>query len=129
MVAVALPALAAQFAASPAAVTVLVVTGYLIATLVLAVRRTGYDRRALGVQAAIALAVMVVSRLTLGPDENQNFTWRDPFLGRSWGPAPVHVGLTWAVLVGAVYWPTHAALKRLMPRAATSAPPSPGGAR
>lgn len=98
-------------------------------TLVLAVRRAGYDRRALGVQAAIALAVMVVSRLTLGPDENQNFTWRDPFLGRSWGPATVHVGLTWAVLVGAVYWPTHAALKRLMPRAATSAPPSPGAAR
>jgi hypothetical protein len=98
-------------------------------TLVLALRRTGYDRRALGVQAAIALAVMVVSRLTLGPDENQNFTWRDPFLGRSWGPAPVHVGLTWAVLVGAVYWPTHAVLKRLMPRAASSAPPNRGEAR
>ncbi len=97
--------------------------------LVLAVRRTGYDRRALRMQAAIALAVMVVSRLTLGPDENQNFTWRDPFLGRSWGPAPVHVGLTWAVLVGAVYWPTHAVLKRLMPRAASSAPPNRGEAR
>jgi hypothetical protein len=82
--------------------------------LVLALRRTGYDRRALPVQAAIALVVMIVSRLTLGPDENQNFTWRDPFVARSWGPAAVHVGLTWAVLVAAVYWPTHALLKRVM---------------
>lgn len=81
--------------------------------LIGAVRRTGYDRRALFVQAAVALVVMVVSRLTLGPDENQNFTWRDPFVGRSWGPAAVHVGLTWAVLVAAVYWPTHALLARL----------------
>jgi hypothetical protein len=97
--------------------------------LILALRRTGYDRRALGVQSAIALSVMVVSRLTLGPDENQNFTWRDPFLGRSWGPAALHVGLTWAVLVGAVYWPTHAVLKRLLPPAPTSARSNREGAR
>jgi hypothetical protein len=85
--------------------------------LVYALRRTGYDRRALPVQAALALAVLVASRLTLGPDENQNFAWRDPFAGRSWGPAPVHVGLTWAVLVAAIYAPTHALLKRVMPGA------------
>ena len=84
-------------------------------TLVWALRRTGYDRRALPLQAALALAVLIASRLSLGPDENQNFAWRDPFVGRSWGPAPVHVGLTWAVLVAAVYWPTHALLARVMP--------------
>ena len=86
-------------------------------TLLYALRRTGYDRRALPVQAVLALLVLIASRLTLGPDENQNFSWRDPFTGRSWGPAPVHVGLTWAVLVAAVYGPTHALLRRVMPRA------------
>jgi hypothetical protein len=85
--------------------------------LMWALRRTGYDRRGLPLQGAIALVALAASRLTLGPEENQNFSWRDPFLGRSWGPAPVHVGLTWAVLVGAVYWPTHAVLARLMPPA------------
>jgi hypothetical protein len=89
-------------------------------TLVWAVRRTGYDRRALPVQAVIALVVLVASRLTMGPEENQNFAWRDPFFDRSWGPAPVHVGLSWAVVAGAVYWPTHALLSRLMPRSRNS---------
>jgi hypothetical protein len=96
--------------------------------LIGALRRTGYDRRAWRTQAALALLVMIASRLTLGPAENQNFTWRDPFLGRSWGPAAVHVGLTWALLVGAIYGPTHALLARLLPPA-TSSPPSPGAAR
>ena len=83
-------------------------------------RRTGYDRRALPIQAALALAVLVASRLTLGPDVNQNFAWRDPFVGRSWGAAPLHLGLTWGVLVAAVYWPTHAVLARVMPAALSS---------
>ena len=82
MVAVALPALAAQFAASPAAVTVLVVTGYLIATLVLAVPagsvadRIGYGRalmwgRWMFAAGAIigalspALGIVVVGRLLM----------------------------------------------------------------
>jgi hypothetical protein len=95
--------------------------------LVWAVRRTGYDRRALPVQALIALAVLIASRLMLGPEENQNFTWRDPFFGRAWGPAPVHVALSWAVLVGAVYAPTHALLSRLMPlRSGRGASPRAG---
>lgn len=96
--------------------------------LLWALRRTGYDRRALRAQAILALAVMAVSRLTLGPDENQNFTWHDPFLGRSWGPAAVHVGLTWAVLAAAVYWPTHALLARFLPKVSSSRP-SPEAAR
>jgi hypothetical protein len=98
--------------------------------LVWAVRRTGYDRRALPVLALVALAVLVASRLTLGPEENQNFAWRDPFLSRSWGPAAVHVGLTWAGLVCAVYAPTHALLSRLRPPALRSpGPPSRVAAR
>ena len=86
--------------------------------LVWALRRVGYDRRGLMVQALIAFPVLIASRLLLGPDENQNFAWRDPFTGRSWGPAPVHLGLTLAVLIGAIYWPTHALLARVFARRA-----------
>jgi hypothetical protein len=50
------------------------------------------------------------------PDENINFAHRDPFAGRQWGPLPAHVALTWAVLVGVIYWPTHRLLLRLFPR-------------
>ena len=88
--------------------------------LVWALRRVGYDRRGLMVQALIAFPVLIVSRLFLGPDENQNFAWRDPFTDRSWGPAAVHLGLTLAVLIGAIYWPTHALLARVFPRRAAS---------
>jgi hypothetical protein len=85
--------------------------------LLWALRRAGYDRRALPLQAAIAAVLFVASRLVL-PEANINFAHRDPFLGRSWGPAPVHLFLTWAVLVGAVYWPTHRLLARLFKPAA-----------
>jgi hypothetical protein len=97
--------------------------------LIAALRRTGFDRRALPGQAALALVVMVVSRLTLGPDENQNFTWRDPFLDRSWGPAAVHVGLTWTLLVLVVFWPTQALLARWLPPAASPGSRSRAAAR
>ena len=97
--------------------------------LVWALRRVGYDRRALRWQALVALAALAASRLTLGPEQNQNFAWRDPFLGGAWGPGFVHVGVMWAVLVGAVYWPTHALLRRAMRAAPTSDPRTPGAAR
>jgi hypothetical protein len=80
-----------------------------------ALRRVGYDGRALLAQALLALAVLAASRV-VRPDANINFAQADPFLGRSWGPAPVHVGLTAAVLVGLVYAPTHALLRRVMPQ-------------
>jgi hypothetical protein len=80
-----------------------------------ALRRVGYDRRALLAQAVVALVVLAVSRV-VRPDVNINFAQADLFLHRSWGPAPAHVGLTVAALVGLVYWPTHAVLRRVMPR-------------
>jgi hypothetical protein len=92
------------------------------AVQIFALRRLRYDRRALPVQAALAAIVLAASRLLTGPDENQNFAWRDPFFGRSWGPAPVHVALTWTVLVAAVYWPTH----RLLGRVFRPRTPRPG---
>jgi hypothetical protein len=89
-----------------------------------ALRRVGYDLNALPAQALLTLAVLAVSRV-VRPDANINFAQLDPFTHRSWGPAAVHVGWTAAVLVGLVYAPTHALLRRVMPRpqAALSARP------
>jgi hypothetical protein len=84
--------------------------------LLYAVRRTGYDPRGLLLQAGIAAVLIVLARLLTGPEENLNSAYRDLFFKRAWGPAPVHLAVTLALLVGVVYWPTHAALKRLMPR-------------
>ena len=81
--------------------------------LVTVLRRLGYDPRGFLLQCGIAAAVLVASRFILS-GENLNYAYRDPFLRRAWGPAPVHLALTFAVLVGAVYWPTHRLLSRLL---------------
>lgn len=73
-------------------------------------RRLGYDPRGFALQCGIAAIVLVASRFVL-PGENLNFAHRDPFFHRAWGPAPVHLALTFAVLVAAVYWPTHLLLR------------------
>jgi hypothetical protein len=83
--------------------------------LVWALRRVGYDRRALAVQSLFAVLVLAVSRVVL-PEANINFTHRDPIGARAWGPAPVHVALTALGLVGLFYAPTHLALSRLLPQ-------------
>ena len=85
------------------------------ATLVWALRRTGYDRRALALQSSLALAVLVVSR-GLGPELNANFAFTDPFFGRSWGPAPLHVLAIFGGLA-LVYVPTSIVLRRAFPPA------------
>jgi hypothetical protein len=89
--------------------------------LVLALRKTGYHRRAPALQAAIAAVVMVASRAA-GPGVNANFAFTDPFLGRSLGPAPIHL---LAILAGlaAIYVATGAVLRRTLPPAQ-----APGGA-
>jgi hypothetical protein len=82
-------------------------------TLLHALRRVGYDRRALAAQSAIAAAVLVTSR-AFGPEANVNFSFVDPVLGRSWGPAPVHL----AVILGGlalVYGATAFVLGRWLP--------------
>jgi hypothetical protein len=79
-----------------------------------ALRGIGYDRRALALQTALAAAVLALSRVAMR-EANINFAHRDPFAGRSWGPAPVHVLLTVAGLFVLVYGPTHLVLRRLMP--------------
>ena len=78
--------------------------------LITVLRRQGYDPRGFPLQCLIAAAVLVASRFIL-PGENLNYAFRDPFFHRAWGPAPVHIALTFAVLVAAVYWPTHLLLR------------------
>lgn len=91
--------------------------------LIAALRRTGYDRRALKLQIAIAAVAIIPSRFASAA-RNINFAHADPFLHRQLGPAPVHVA---AVLVGLtvlIYIPTHIALARLFPSSRnTSATP------
>jgi hypothetical protein len=92
--------------------------------LFVVLRRLGYDPRGFVLQCGVAAVVLVASRFIL-PGENLNFAYRDPFFHRTWGPAPVHLALTYAVLVGAVYGPTHLALRFAFQRTRSGAIPSP----
>lgn len=72
-------------------------------------RRVGYDRRALALQAAIAAFLLIVSRF-LSAELNLNYAYRDPIFHRAWGPAPVHLAVIFIPLVVLIYWPTHVLL-------------------
>lgn len=69
-------------------------------------RKVGYDRHGLALQAAIAAVLLIVSRF-LPAEMNLNYAYRDPLLHRAWGLAPVHLTVTFILLVVALYWPTH----------------------
>ena len=75
----------------------------------------GYDRSGWALQCAIALPVFILARFT-PPVRNTDFAFTDPFFHRQWGPAPLHVFVSWRFMVFVVYWPTHTALERLFPR-------------
>jgi hypothetical protein len=92
--------------------------------LFVVMRRLGYDPRGFVLQCGVAAMVLVASRFIL-PGENLNFAHRDPFFHRAWGPAPVHLALTYAVLVAVVYWPTHRLLQVAFQRRCSAAIPSP----
>jgi hypothetical protein len=80
--------------------------------LIAALRRTGYDCRALRVQFTIATVAMIASRFA-APVRNINFVYLDPIRHTQWGPAPIHVT---AMLVGmtlVIYAPTDIVLARL----------------
>ncbi len=79
--------------------------------LLLSLRRTGYDARALQLQSLIAGAALIASRF-VGPRRNINFAFADPFFRRSWGPAPVHLAVILVPLILLIYVPTHVVLKR-----------------
>jgi hypothetical protein len=92
--------------------------------LFVVLRRLGYDSRGFVLQCGVAAVVLVASRFIL-PGENLNFAHRDPFFHLAWGSAPVHLVLTYAVLVGVVYWPTHLVLRFAFQRRRSGASPSP----
>jgi hypothetical protein len=75
-------------------------------------RKVGYDRRALGLQAAIAAVLLVVSRF-LSAELNMNYAYRDPAFHRAWGSAPAHLAMIFIPLVVLIYWPTHLLLSWL----------------
>jgi hypothetical protein len=77
-----------------------------------ALRRVGYDRRALAAQSVLGLLLIAGGR-ALAPAANVNYAWSDPFLHRAFGPAAVHVALTFVGLVAVVYLPAHLILARV----------------
>ena len=82
--------------------------------LLRALQRTGYDRRGWELQCAIALPLFIAARFTdSAASINDAFT--DPFIHRQWGPAPIHVLISWLFMAFVVYLPTHLLLKRLFP--------------
>lgn len=74
--------------------------------------RIGYDRRGVWLQTAIAGTSLAVARLFTDPALNINFAFVDPFLGRQFGPAVLHVAISLAVLAGVAYGLTHRLLCR-----------------
>jgi hypothetical protein len=75
-------------------------------------RKVGYDRSALGLQAAIAAVLLIISRF-LSAELNMNYAYRDPVFHRAWGPAPAHLAMIFIPLVVLIYWPTHLLLRWL----------------
>jgi hypothetical protein len=82
--------------------------------LLWAIRKIGYDRRALALQSAIAAGLFIASRF-LPPAFNMNYAYQDPLFHRSWGPAPLHLAVIFAATVAFLYWPTHLLLSWMFP--------------
>lgn len=89
--------------------------------LICALMRTGYNRRGFALQSAIAAAALVAARFGNAAD-NINYAFRDPLFHRSFGPAPLHLGIIWLGLVVLIYVPTHLTLSKFLPRAAEKDP-------
>jgi hypothetical protein len=78
--------------------------------LLWAMRKLGYDRRALAFQSALAGGLLVFSRY-LPPSLNMNYAFEDPLLHRAWGPVPLHLAVILAGTILVLYWPTHLLLR------------------
>ena len=83
--------------------------------LVAAVRRVGYDRRALAFQAGVTAGLLLVAR-AIGADKNMNFSMRAPLCARALGPPPVHLTTMLLAVVVVLYLPPHLILKRWFSR-------------
>jgi hypothetical protein len=84
----------------------------IVAVLLWAVRRAGYDRRGWALQSGIAAVAFVAARFT-PPVQNINFAYQLPVVNQPLGPAPLHVAACVVFMVFVVYWPTHWALRKI----------------
>jgi hypothetical protein len=84
--------------------------------LIAALRRTGYDHRALRLQFLIATIAMIASRFA-APSRNINFVYADPLVHKQWGPVPLHVACMLVGMTVVIYLPTHIILSRIFPTA------------
>jgi hypothetical protein len=97
---------------------------WLPVVVVLALRRTGYDRRGLWLQVALTAPLLVASRI-FGAGKNVNYALVDPLLHRQWGPVPLHLLAMWVGTSLVVYVPTHLILARwLTPTRSARLPPA-----
>ena len=83
--------------------------------LLVALRRTGFDRRAYHLQSLTALAAVGAGRLA-DPGANVNSAFVDPLLKRSFEPAALHLAVIVGGLVVVVYPLTALVLSRVYPR-------------
>jgi len=83
--------------------------------LLVALRRTGFDRRAYLLQSLTALAAVGAGRLA-DPGANVNSAFVDPLLKRSFEPAALHLAVIVGGLVVVVYPLTALVLSRVYPR-------------
>jgi hypothetical protein len=82
--------------------------------LILYLKRSGYDSRALPMQAAISAAVIAVSRLCLGGSDNLNYANAWPGGGVVLRGVPgAHAFASWLLLCLVIYLPTHLLWRRL----------------
>ncbi len=80
--------------------------------LLWALRRTGYDRRALLVHTALSVPLFAASWM-LGREWDVNNVVTDPVSHRTWGPPAVHVTAMLAGLFLLIALPTHLVLRRV----------------
>jgi hypothetical protein len=83
-------------------------------TLVLVLRRIGYDRRGYLLQSAIAIVAVAAGRL-FGPVANINYAFVDPILKRAWGGPVIQVAVVSGFMVLVAYPLSHLLLVALCP--------------
>lgn len=90
-------------------------------TLVLVLRRIGYDRRGYLLQSAIAIVAVAAGRL-FGPVANINYAFVDPILKRTWGGPLTQVAVVSGFLILVAYPLSHLLLSALCPTTGAEPP-------
>ncbi len=80
--------------------------------LLFALRRLGYDRRALPVQVAFGWAILAVSFLAFGPDRDLNWVWGPSERAQAWVDPWLWFAGCLIAYPALLWWPTHLALSR-----------------